>query len=552
MTQNNLVKRSKNTAASTTARLATIRALSHYLPFVAAFWLFAPGIDAGNQQPSQGNKLNNAAEQKNMNLVGTNDAQARSIYQPSVHHYANGRYILFAGHHALGTNPVTGQQLPSFNPLTGKNEPNGTSIIDVTDPANPVYLFHIPVGTPVTPPALPTAGGAQYDNRICDGSTLPIHDSKVYLLRSYSNSAHEIWDVTDPSNPVGVRTVAGGNPVIGNLAGTHKSWWECDTGIAYIVGRSPVFLRDWALNGQQPGGVIPPNFNAVPSIHGPISTGPSTALTGNSPNPISGTGATLDRVYFPYGTSSNGVMQVVDRTKLLPPPWGTGATCGSISDTLAAPSCATADFTTAEIGRWVMNPINGAHSSYPLGKIAIPDFAPNALGTVRDFVVVTSEETNNECTGPRHLTYMVDVSEFTITATGATVSHPQSQANFQVPEEDGEFCDRGGRFGPHSTQEEFGPPFYQKILFVAYFNAGVRAIDVRDPFNPAEVGFYIPATTANTDYRCKTNDPATCKIAIQTNNLATDDREYIYIADRANTGVHILRLSGSAKNIIAP
>jgi len=323
MTQNNLVKRSKNTAVSTTARLATIRALSHYLPFVAAFWLFAPGIDAGNQQPSQGNKLNNAAEQKNMNLVGTNDAQARSIYQPSVHHYANGRYILFAGHHALGTNPVTGQQLPSFNPLTGKNEPNGTSIIDVTDPANPVYLFHIPVGTPVTPPALPTNGGAQYDNRICDGSTLPIHDSKVYLLRSFSNSAHEIWDVTNPSNPVGVRTVAGGNPVIGSLAGTHKSWWECDSGIAYIVGRrstdtaggwksgnhvlimdlghpaSPVFLRDWALNGQQPGGVIAPNFNAVPSIHGPISTGPSTALAGNSPNPIAGTAPRLTASTFP-------------------------------------------------------------------------------------------------------------------------------------------------------------------------------------------------------------------------------------------------------------
>jgi hypothetical protein len=516
------------------------------------------------QQPSQGQKLANAAEHQNMQLVGSNDLQARSTYQPAVHHYADGRYILFAGHHALGTNPVTGQPLPSFNPLTGNNEPNGTSIVDVTDPKHPVYLFHIPVGTTGN-------GGAQYDQRICDGSTLPIHNSEVYLLRSYSNSAHEIWDVKDPAHPVGVRTVAGGNPVIGSLAGTHKSWWECDTGIAYIVGRratdtaagwglgnhmfimdlsnpaSPVFLRDWALNGQQPGGVIPPNFNAIPSIHGPISTGPGPSaptITGNSPNPISGTGATLDRVYFAYGTGSNGVMQVADRTKLLPPPWGTGVKCGSAASTLTVPSCATADFTTPEIGRWVMNPINGAHTSYPIGKIAIADWAQNEEGTVRDFVVVTSEETNNECTGPRHLTYMVDVTEFTITASGATVSHPQNQANFQVPESDGEFCDRGGRFGPHSTQEEFGPPFYQKVVFVAYFNAGVRAVDVRDPFNPQEVAFYIPATTANTDYRCKTADPATCKIAIQTNNLATDDRGYIYIADRADTGVHILQLTG--------
>ena len=146
---------------------------------------------------------------------------------------------------------------------------------------------------------------------------------------------------------------------------------------------------------------------------------------------------------------------------------------------------------------------------------------------------------------------MVDVTEFPITATGATVSHPQNQANFQVREDSGEFCDVGGRFGPHSTQEEFGPPFYQKIVFVAYFNAGVRAVDVRAPFNPREVAFFIPKTTAFTDYRCTNNaDPTTCKIAIQTNNLATDDRGFLYIVDRANTGLHILKLTGEAREII--
>ena len=250
MTRNPLVKRAENPAVSRIGRISTMWVVSRCLPLLAGLCLGVSGtVQADNQQPSQGNRLGNVAEHKNMDLVGTNDLQARSTYQPAVHHYANGKYILFAGHHALGTNPVTHQQLPSFNPKTGKNEPNGTSIVDVTDPANPVYLFHIPVGTPVTPPALPTNGGAQYDQRICDGSTLPIHDSKVYLLRSYSNSAHEIWDVTNPSSPVGVRTVAGGNPVIGSLAGTHKSWWECDTGIAYIVGRRS---NDTA-NGWKPG-----------------------------------------------------------------------------------------------------------------------------------------------------------------------------------------------------------------------------------------------------------------------------------------------------------
>src|SRR5215471_10389863 len=505
------------------------------------------------------------AESLNMQLVGTNDLQARSTYQPIVQRQGN-RWILYGGHHQLGTNPVTGAPLPSFNPLTGRNEENGTSIVDVTDPKRPVLKFHLPVPDG-------QGGGAQMV-RVCDGSSLPIHDNKVYMLRTYANSAHEIWDVTNPSNPVGVRTVAGGNPVIGAqtgaagaLAGTHKSWWECDTGIAYIVGRrgndtadgwglgnhififdlsdpaNPVFLRDWALDGQQPGGTIPPHFTTVPSIHGPISTGPAGGA-------VELAGATSERVYFAYGTGLNGDMQIVDRTKLLPPPWGSGVTCGSIASTLTPPACT--DFQTAELGELIMTPDNGAHTSWPLGKLVVPDFVTDTGNdeingvdnTVRDIVVITSEATAHFCSEFRHLTFMTDVT---------TEGRPQSIATAQVPASEGRFCDVGGRFGPHATNEEFGPPFYKKIVFVSYFNAGVRAFDVRDPYGPKNVAFYIPSITQNTDYRCGPyqGNPNVCRRVIQTNNVATDDRGYIYIVDRADTGLHILQLTGEAREIIA-
>ena len=75
----------------------------------------------------------NRAEALNMQLVGFNDLQGRSAYQPIIHKQGN-RYIAYVGHHA-------GQHM---NPLTGRQEGNGTSVIDVTDPANPRYLFHIP------------------------------------------------------------------------------------------------------------------------------------------------------------------------------------------------------------------------------------------------------------------------------------------------------------------------------------------------------------------------------------------------------------------------
>src|SRR6266851_8265705 len=510
-----------------------------------------------------------------MKLVGTNDLQSRSTYQPTVHKYSFGRYILFAGHHALGLqgegNLPNAKLLPSFNPMTGQNELNGTSIVDVSDPRHPKYLFHLPV--PNAPPN-GQGGGAQMV-RVCDGSTLPIGNSKVYMLRSYANSAHEIWYVTDPQTPVGVSTVVGGNPVIGAqtgtagaLAGTPKSWWECDTGLAYIVGSrgndttegwrtgnhififdlsdpaNPVFLRDWALDGQQPGGAPIPHFgNTVPSIHGPISTGPNS-----SSNPIFGSGATLDRVYFAYGTGATGVMQIVDRTKLLPPPFGTGVTCGSAASSQLPAPCS--DFHTAELGRWIMNPDNGAHTSFPLGKIPIKDFITDTgntdLGTPRDMVFVTSEATANFCAGQvRHLSFTVDATD---------EGRPQSLATFQVPAASGRFCDRGGRFGPHATNEEFGPPFYQKLVFTSQFNAGVRVTDVRDPYNLKEAAFFIPAVNANTDLRCGPyqGDPNKCVQAVQTNNVATDDRGIVYIVDRANSGMHILRLTGDAARIAGP
>ena len=93
--------------------------------------------------------------------------------------------------------------------------------------------------------------------------------------------------------------------------------------------------------------------------------------------------------------------------------------------------------------------------------------------------------------------------------------------------------------------------FYKKIVVFSWFNAGARVVDVRNPYDPKEVGFYIPATTENTDERCAEIDGIEeCFIAIQTNNVEVDERGYIYLADRANTGLHIVELTGEARQMI--
>ena len=97
------------------------------------------------------------------------------------------------------------------------------------------------------------------------------------------------------------------------------------------------------------------------------------------------------------------------------------------------------------------------------------------------------------------------------------------------------------------------PPFYGKLMVVSWFNAGVRIMDVRDPFDMREVAYYIPATTDRTDARCATIDGVEdCRVAIQTNNVEVDDRGLIYLANRADTGLHIVELTGPTAAIIDP
>jgi hypothetical protein len=81
---------------------------------------------------------------------------------------------------------------------------------------------------------------------------------------------------------------------------------------------------------------------------------------------------------------------------------------------------------------------------------------------------------------------------------------------------------------------------------------------VRDPFAPKEIASFVPAINKNTvaletpagsaGQKLPYTEAAT-KIAIQTNNVEVDDRGYIYIVDRANTGMHILQLTGPARKI---
>jgi hypothetical protein len=377
--------------------------------------------------------------------------------------------------------------------------------------------------------------------RACSG--LPkVDKNKTFILRSFGSTGHEVWDVTTPEKPVRVSVV------VNNMKETHKSFWECDTGIAYVVGGDPawrtprmikiydlsdpahpVFIRDFGLVGQQPGSTMTP----VPTeMHGPISLGPKA-----------------NRVYIGYGTGRSGIVQIIDRKKLLEGP--------------KEPT--EANLLYPQIGRLDLPIDAGAHTAFPLMHMVLPEFskqniqqvvtntaaathdaraegytAPTTQG-MRDFILTVGETTGNECNEPRQFVRVIDAT-FENKMVGVS--------SWTVPEASGNFCTKGGRFGSHSTNENMTPIYYGRVIFVAWFNAGVRALDIRDPFNPKEIAYFIPPATAKTDKRCVGRGAdERCKVAIQTNNVEVDDRGYIYIVDRANTGLHILELAGAARRV---
>jgi hypothetical protein len=462
-------------------------------------------LPAMAQTQKQAPKIGDPPEALNVRLVGQNDLQGRTAYQPTIAKQGT-RYIAYIGHHG-----GSGDFSKPLNTLNGQEELNGTSIVDVTDPKQPKYLAHIPgaVGDG-------EAGAAQM-TRVCDGKSLGKGDpNKVYLLRAFGREGHETWDVTDPAKPKVLARMLG-------MTDTHKNYWECEGGIAYLVSTppgwrtrmtqvydlsdpaNPVKIRDFALVGQQPGAT-----GAVPvAIHGLVSTGPK----GN-------------RVYFAFGTNKGGIMQIVDRDKLLKGPKE------PTPDNLLYP----------QVGRLDMSPLAGAHTAMPLGKFKIPEFTKEKEGAERDMVMVVGETFREECGEARQMVYFVD----------ATIeSRPMIVSHWTVPEAMGNFCTRGGRFGSHSSNEDMRPLYFGKLTFITFFNAGMRVLDIRDPYNPKEVGYFIPPITRATQPRCgMIGGQQRCSNAvIQSNNAEVDDRGYIYIADRANTGLHIVELTGEARAI---
>jgi hypothetical protein len=97
-----------------------------------------------------------------------------------------------------------------------------------------------------------------------------------------------------------------------------------------------------------------------------------------------------------------------------------------------------------------------------------------------------------------------------------------------------EFAGRGGRYGAHNLHENRPAPgswVSETIIVGSFFNGGVRAFDLSDPFRPAEAGYFVPEAPRGSRAG-----------AAQINDVFVDERGLIYAVDRFAGGLYVLEL----------
>lgn len=162
----------------------------------------------------------------------------------------------------------------------------------------------------------------------------------------------------------------------------------------------------------------------------------------------------------------------------------------------------------------------GTHSGLPL-----PD---------RGLCLAPDEATQDNCADGIKRLWVADVSE---------PSNPVTISTFPIPDED-DYCAKGGHFGPHNVHENRADSFRSsELIFATYQNAGVRVVDLKDPFFPREVGHFVPPRPERlVDNRGgRQNVIHSADVFVTTEGL-------VYLTDIAGAGLYILEYSGFSRS----
>jgi len=400
---------------------------------------------------------------KNVELVGYNDLEGRPSLKLAMQ-VVNDRWYVYTAHF--------------WSP--------GWSIVDVTDPAKPEYVQHVPGPGNTETCQVQVAEGIMVTSL---EKMIPIPGRKDTSDQPYEEGIY-IWDVKDPIHPKRLGHFKTGGH------GTHRNHWEGGRyvhlaatargflGNIYIIvdiadPSNPVEVGRWWMPEQwQPEqwsdrGQNPTRLKM--HLHGPAY-------------PVG------DRAYLPYGGAGMVILDISDIT--LPKLVSRLPFCPPFNDRLPC------------------------HTVLPLPK--------------RKLTLVDSEAIAEDCQEPLNYAGIVDISD---------EENPRLISLLPLPEPPPDsphknFCEKGGKFGPHNFHHFQNQPHFEDRddrVYLTYFNAGLRIYDISDPYLPREIAYYVPP-----DPKEKIGELPRGKLVAQSEDVIVDTRGYIYITDK-NHGLHILR-----------
>lgn len=484
--------------------LAPLSMLSLGLLLLMPVAACSPPATPSSAAESTADQLSDGAQ--NVRLVGHHDLQGReSLVVTTKSDPANGSWV-YVGHHESFWD-----QKPKLNPITGKMEWNGTSILDIADPSKPTLVWHIPNETNKNSRGVSVVYDYKFDS-----------SDRDYLIRNSEALSEgetgvdlkfQIFDITsrntDPSKIALVSEIAGTPP---NSCGpgcggkfikrAHKGWWSQDTGYFYSAAGEPGFqnviiqifdLKDPKAPKFVGRAWIPGQKNGEPGYEGQYA-------------------------HHPVVDEENKRLFVGYR--------GAGQSAAFDISNPAQPKL---------VWEIDMNPPHrGPHTVSPIVYNEVPNFGKAALP--RTYAYIVDEAGGAADTAPcpggvRPGTYMLDIT---------TETRPFPVSVWQVPV--GNFCSKGGRFGPHQSAETVNGHinrFEDKRAWLAYFNAGIRVVDLSNPYSIKELGYYIPKTSKNS-HPIEKSQPT----VIQINDVDLDHRGLAYASDRIGTGLFVLEYTG--------
>ena len=390
-------------------------------------------------------------------VLHASDAGASPQASSNIRHLSRtelpgGGQIVIQGHHAY-----VGHQ----------NGPEGTTILDVSDPRKPKIVSRLMVPNELTHTHKVRVVG---DLMVTNSE----HQPGSGRRNEFKDAGFRIYDIADPANLRLVTFV----PTFGK--GVHR--FDLDESYAYIstemegfVGNilviydirhpsRPVEVSRWWMHGQNVGGGEPPHPKGTEHrLHHAMRSG--------------------DQMYAGC--------------------WGSGVAIIDVSD----------------IGQ----PRTLSHYQYdpprpePTHTFLKVPFPING----RTIAVSTEEERPQR--GPDadkpHAAFRTwDVTDPT---------KPKPLYTYDVPDDASPYHGRKFRFGAHQLREHVDK---DGLVYVTWFGAGLRIIDINDPSHPRERGYIIPK-------------PGDGQKAPLTNDVAMDDRGLIYFTDKAR-GLDVIEFQG--------